>query len=59
MPVPAGGIQLGNAADVVSFYGTDSMLLIGGDLQKQPGAVADRTERFVDTVRSAAQRSSR
>jgi ribulose-bisphosphate carboxylase large chain len=59
LPVPAGGIELDNAADVVSFYGTDCMLLVGGDLQKEPGAVAERTRRFVDAVRAAAQRSPR
>ena len=37
LPVPAGGIEAENAAEVVAFYGRDSMLLVGGSLQAGPG----------------------
>jgi ribulose-bisphosphate carboxylase large chain len=54
LPVPAGGIKLDNAAELIGFYGNDTMLLVGGDLQVEPGAVAERTRRFVEAVEAAA-----
>lgn len=56
LPVPAGGISLASAAEVVGFYGRDSMLLIGGDLQIEPGAIGRRSRAFVEAVRQAAAR---
>jgi ribulose-bisphosphate carboxylase large chain len=55
LPVPAGGIAAENAAEVVRFYGRDSMLLVGGSLQAGPGSVAARSREFVRTVERAAQ----
>jgi ribulose-bisphosphate carboxylase large chain len=53
LPVPAGGIALESAAEVVAFYGTDAMLLVGGSLQVDPGAVAERSRAFVAAVHRA------
>ena len=49
LPTPGGGIQLENAAEVIDFYGTDSMLLIGGSLQLER-----RSREFVEAVRQAS-----
>jgi len=54
LPVPAGGIELESAAKVVEFYGRDAMLLVGGSLQLEAGAVLERSRRFVAAVREAA-----
>jgi ribulose-bisphosphate carboxylase large chain len=54
LPVPAGGIRVENAAEVVDFYGRDAMLLVGGNLQVDGGAVYERSRRFVETVQAAA-----
>jgi ribulose-bisphosphate carboxylase large chain len=54
LPVPAGGIEAENAAEAVSFYGRDSMLLVGGSLQAGPGSVAQRSRELVRSVERAA-----
>ena len=54
LPVPAGGIGVDNAAEVAAFYGPDSMLLIGGDLQVDAASVSTRARRFVAAVASAS-----
>ena len=54
LPVPAGGVELEKVADLVRGYGRDAMLLVGGSLQREPGAVAERSRRFVAVVREAA-----
>jgi ribulose-bisphosphate carboxylase large chain len=54
LPVPAGGIEVANAAQAVACYGRDAMLLVGGDLQIDAGAVLERSRRFVAVVREAA-----
>jgi ribulose-bisphosphate carboxylase large chain len=56
LPVPAGGIELESAARVVEFYGRDAMLLVGGSLQLEPGALFERSRRFARAVRDAADR---
>jgi ribulose-bisphosphate carboxylase large chain len=58
LPVPAGGIAAENAAEVVAFYGRDSMLLVGGSLQAGPDSVAERSRAFVATVERAARERS-
>ncbi|MDH3519015.1 MAG: RuBisCO large subunit C-terminal-like domain-containing protein, partial [Myxococcales bacterium] len=57
LPVPGGGIQLENAAEIVSFYGNDVMLLAGGSLQLEEGAVEQRSRAFVAAVRDASARN--
>jgi ribulose-bisphosphate carboxylase large chain len=54
LPVPAGGVELESAAEVVRFYGRDAMLLVGGSLQREAGAVLERSRRFVGAVHEAA-----
>ena len=54
LPVPAGGSELESAADVVRCYGRDAMLLVGGSLQREAGAVFERSRRFVRAVHEAA-----
>ena len=54
LPVPAGGIRVESVAEVVGFYGRDVMLLVGGDLQIEPGALLERSRAFVASVRAAA-----
>ena len=51
MPVPAGGIAIENAAEVAAFYGKDVMLLVGGNLLIEAGAVEKRARAFVEAVR--------
>jgi len=51
MPVPAGGIRLDNVASVLDFYGRDTMLLIGGNLQIDPMNISERTLAFTQQVR--------
>ncbi len=55
LPVPGGGVELENAAELVSFYGRDTMLLVGGSLQLEEGAVLARSRAFVETVREASR----
>jgi ribulose-bisphosphate carboxylase large chain len=50
LPVPGGGIRVDTAASVVKFYGVDSMLLVGGDLQIAAGETAERSRAFVEAV---------
>jgi ribulose-bisphosphate carboxylase large chain len=54
LPVPAGGIAVESASDVVDFYGRDAMLLIGGSLQVDPDAIEARSREFVEAVRRYA-----
>jgi ribulose-bisphosphate carboxylase large chain len=54
LPVPAGGITLENVSEVLAFYGVDTMLLVGGNLQIDEHAVLERSREFVETVRAAA-----
>jgi len=53
LPVPGGGIGVATAARVAAFYGRDSMLLVGGDLQIEANRVAERSRAFVEAVRAA------
>ena len=55
MPVPGGGVQLDEVAEVVSFYGRDSMLLVGGSLQLEADAVFERSRAFVAAVKQATR----
>ena len=54
LPVPAGGIEAGSAAELVAFYGRDTMLLVGGSLQAGPGSIAERSRELVRSVERAA-----
>jgi ribulose-bisphosphate carboxylase large chain len=50
--MPAGGIQYQQVADVLEFYGSDVVLLIGGGLYQagDDQALRARTEEFVRHV---------
>jgi ribulose-bisphosphate carboxylase large chain len=52
LPMPAGGIQYRQVADVLSFYGQDVVLLIGGGLYEagEDAALKARAEEFVRHV---------
>jgi ribulose-bisphosphate carboxylase large chain len=54
LPVPGGGVELDNAAELVAFYGRDAMLLSGGSLQLEEGRVFERSRAFAETVREAS-----
>jgi len=53
LPVPAGGLQLDALREVIAFYGSDVMLLVGGALLADPACVSERAARFVTAVREA------
>jgi ribulose-bisphosphate carboxylase large chain len=52
LPMPAGGIKYSQVADVLSFYGREVILLIGGGLYEagDDKALRARTEEFVRHV---------
>ena len=54
LPVPGGGIALDDVADLLDLYGPDTMLLIGGSLQREAGALLERSRAFADAVREPA-----
>jgi ribulose-bisphosphate carboxylase large chain len=53
LPVPGGGIELAEIAEVVRFYGRDAMLLVGGSLQLEAGRTLERSRAFVEAVAAA------
>ena len=50
VPVPAGGMTTGRAAEMLDFYGPDTILLIGGNLLAAGDALTAKTAEFVATV---------
>lgn len=50
LPVPAGGMTVERVEEMVSFYGSDSMLLIGGNLLAAGDKLLERTQAFVQKV---------
>lgn len=52
-PVPAGGMQVERTAELVAFYGVDTVLLIGGSLLEAGDALLDRTRAFTESVRAS------
>ena len=53
MPVPAGGMSMERVEEMLSDYGIDTMLLIGGGLLTAREQLPQRTREFVDRVRRA------
>ena len=55
LPMPAGGIKYQNVADVLAFYGTEVILLIGGGLYEagDDAALTHRAQEFVRHVAAA------
>jgi len=54
LPVPAGGMSVERAAEIVRTYGNDTMLLVGGSLLAAGDRLAERTRAFVDAVADAS-----
>ena len=50
MPVPAGGMPVERVGEMVDFYGSDVMLLIGGSLLSAGDRLAERSRSFVEAV---------
>jgi ribulose-bisphosphate carboxylase large chain len=50
LPVPAGGMTLDRTAEILDFYGPDTMLLIGGNLLMAREHITLEAERFVRAV---------
>jgi ribulose-bisphosphate carboxylase large chain len=59
MPVPAGGIRLERAREVLEFYGPDVMLLIGGSLLAAGQEISARARAFADLVASQGAHAAR
>ena len=54
LPVPGGGMSVERSRDVVSCYGTDVMLLIGGSLLAAGDQLLERSRTFVAAVHASA-----
>jgi ribulose-bisphosphate carboxylase large chain len=50
LPVPAGGMTVGQVREMLDFYGPDIMLLIGGDLLAARERLGEETKAFVGAV---------
>lgn len=50
LPVPAGGMTLERVPEMLDFYGSDAMLLIGGSLLAARERLAEETARFTTAV---------
>ena len=49
-PVPAGGMSLDRVPELCSFYGKDSILLIGGDLHRHGANLVENCRKFAQLV---------
>ena len=56
VPVPAGGMSLERVSEMLDFYGTDVMLLIGGSLLATRERITQETARYVELVRATPRR---
>jgi ribulose-bisphosphate carboxylase large chain len=54
LPVPAGGMGLERVPEMLAFYGSDTMLLIGGSLLLDPARVGERARAFATQVAASA-----
>lgn len=52
VPVPAGGMSLDRVAEILDFYGVDTMLLIGGALLAAGDRLVPQAAEFVTAVRN-------
>ncbi len=50
IPAPAGGMTVDRVPELLDFYGTETMLLIGGSLLMAGANLAQETSRFVESV---------
>jgi S-methyl-5-thioribulose 1-phosphate isomerase len=51
VPVPAGGMSINRVKEMLDFYGTDIMLLIGGSLLAARDRLTEATAAFVEAVK--------
>jgi ribulose-bisphosphate carboxylase large chain len=54
-PVPAGGIRVERVTDLLSFYGRDCILLIGGSLYEAGDSLFERARGLVEGVARASK----
>lgn len=54
-PVPAGGIRVEGVSDLLSFYGRDCILLVGGSLYEAGDSLFERTRGLVECVARASR----
>jgi ribulose-bisphosphate carboxylase large chain len=47
MPVPAGGMSLDRLGEILTFYGRDTMILIGGSLLMARERLTEASAEFV------------
>jgi ribulose-bisphosphate carboxylase large chain len=50
LPIPAGGMTLARTAEILDFYGPDTMLLIGGNLLMARERITEDAGRFAQAV---------
>ena len=50
LPIPAGGMTLARTAEILDFYGADTMLLIGGNLLAARERITEEAARFARAV---------
>jgi ribulose-bisphosphate carboxylase large chain len=55
LPVPAGGMSVERVRELVAFYGTDCMLLVGGSLYVAGADLDRRIGEFVEAVARASE----
>lgn len=53
-PVPAGGMDANRAAELVRFFGSDTILLVGGSLLEAGDDLTAKTTAFTERVATAA-----
>ena len=53
-PMPAGGMTVERAPEIVKFFGNDVILLIGGSLLEAGEKLLEKTQAFTDSVRQAS-----
>jgi ribulose-bisphosphate carboxylase large chain len=57
LPVPAGGMSLGRLPELLDFYGSRAMILIGGALLSTRERLTSETARFAAEVAASSARS--
>jgi ribulose-bisphosphate carboxylase large chain len=50
LPVPAGGMTIERTAEILDFYGPDTMLLIGGNLLMARERISEEAAKFARAV---------
>jgi ribulose-bisphosphate carboxylase large chain len=50
VPIPAGGMTIERVPEILEFYGTDAMLLLGGSLLEARGKLTEATLAFTEAV---------